>query len=173
MKKSRVSLCVYPLYLFSGMYLYISFIYLSLLHYTSLVFSPSSLSCENVNVDVNLALAIAHFLAHRSFIHLHTYARSRVRSLSRSPSSSRFRIHSTLAPRFCFFSSFPFARFIFSLLPRLQIAWSYSPFVHAQLSGAGSLFNRICDVIPRFSFCYTLRNLLCNDIRKRIQRSYC
>lgn len=84
MKKSRVSLCVYPLYLFSGMYLYISFIYLSLLHYTSLVFSPSSLSCENVNVDVNLALAIAHFLAHRSFIHLHTYARSRVRSLSLS-----------------------------------------------------------------------------------------
>lgn len=106
------------------------------------------------------------------FFHTLAHLRSFARSLSRSPSSSRFRIHSTLAPRFCFFSSFPFARFIFSLLPRLQIAWSYSPFVHAQLSGAGSLFNRICDVIPRFSFCYTLRNL-CNDIRKRIQRSYC
>lgn len=36
MKKSRVSLCVYPLYLFSGMYLYISFIYLSLLFSLSL-----------------------------------------------------------------------------------------------------------------------------------------
>lgn len=70
---------IYLFYISLSSFLSVS---LSLLHYTSLVFSPSSLSCENV--DVNLALAIAHFLAHRSFIHLHTYARSRVRSLSLS-----------------------------------------------------------------------------------------
>lgn len=78
------------------MYLYISFIYLSLffsLYLFLLLTIPvslflSSLPCENMNVDVNLSFALSYFLAQHSFTHSHTRTRSLARSFALSLSLS-------------------------------------------------------------------------------------
>lgn len=128
-----------------------------------------------MNVDVNLALAIAHshIFSLTVFSHRRTFALPRV--FTRSVSSYTFA--RTVAPRIRFFCALPVRPSHFFSAAGHIIARSFCTRTTPSPCPpeVGSLFDGICDALARFFISlYTLKNLLCHqNVRKQIQGSYC